>query len=103
MDVDSNSDECFDLREADQLGSDLDLDLDSDSGLKVLEAVKPKAKVCIQCCIQLTCYSRLVCQRSQGKKCVKGAAHQELMTRMEKLHFAKRTAKGQKTKGDIGR
>ena len=45
MDVDSNSDECFDLREADHLGSDSDLDLDSDSGSKVLEAAKPKAKV----------------------------------------------------------
>ena len=45
MDVDSDSDECFDLREADHLGSDSDLDLDSDSGSKVLEAAKPKAKV----------------------------------------------------------
>ena len=45
MDVDSDSDECFDLREADPLGSDSDLDLDLDSGSKVLEAAKPKAKV----------------------------------------------------------
>ena len=39
MDVDSDSDKCFDLWEADHLGSDLD------SGFKVLKAAKPKAKV----------------------------------------------------------
>lgn len=53
MDVDSNSDECFDLREADHRGSESDLDLDSDSDSKALEAAKPKAKVHISCSTKL--------------------------------------------------
>ena len=45
MDVETDSDEHFDLREADHHGSDLDLDFDSDSVPKHLNAAKPKTKV----------------------------------------------------------
>ena len=51
MDMETDSDESFDLREADDHGSDLDVDsvsdVDSDSGPKPLKAVKPNAKVCL--------------------------------------------------------
>ena len=45
MDVETDSDEHFDLREADHHGSDSDLDFDSDSVPKHLDAAKPKTKV----------------------------------------------------------
>ncbi|KAN0132292.1 hypothetical protein V8E53_009892, partial [Lactarius tabidus] len=83
MDVDTDSDECFDLGEADNHGSDSDPDLDSDAGSKPLKAAEPKAK--------------------SRKKRVKGAARQELMTRMEELRHAKHPAKRQKSKDDVGR
>jgi hypothetical protein len=71
LEVETDSDECFDLREVVH-GSDTDSSSESD------KAAKTKAK---------------------GKKRVKGAARQELVTMTEEL----RGAEQQKLKHDIGR
>ncbi|KAH9160095.1 hypothetical protein EDB89DRAFT_2082498 [Lactarius sanguifluus] len=79
IDVESD-DECFDLREADN-GSNPD-----DSSSESDEATKTKTK--------------------SRNKCVKGAAHQELLTRTEDLRGAKHTEetrRQQKSTHDIGR
>jgi hypothetical protein len=100
LDVETDSDECFDLSEANH-GSDLDMD--SDSQPVSLKAAKTITKVCVSYLGWATIYD-LHCQPSQGKKRVKGAARQELMARTKELHHSvKHVAKRQKSQGDIRR
>ncbi|KAH9025701.1 hypothetical protein EDB83DRAFT_2656378 [Lactarius deliciosus] len=74
VDIETDSDECFDLKDVDH-GSDEDSSSESD------KATKTKTK---------------------GKKCVKGAARQELLTRTEELRSVKHSQGQQKAKHDVG-
>ena len=61
MDVETNSDKHFDLREADHHGSDSDLDLNSDSVPKHLNTAKPKTKVhSMQCLGWVTIHASII-------------------------------------------
>ncbi|KAH8990664.1 hypothetical protein EDB86DRAFT_3080297 [Lactarius hatsudake] len=74
VDIETDSDECFNLKDVDH-GPDEDSSSESD------EATKTKTK---------------------GKKCVKGAARQELLTRTEELCSVEHSQGRQKVKRDIG-
>ncbi|KAI9435215.1 hypothetical protein BJY52DRAFT_1230927 [Lactarius psammicola] len=71
-------DEAFDLREVD--GDDNSDNSDSSS---------PKS-------------DKMTKTKSRGKKCVKGAACQELLTRTEELHGVQKSQRQQKLKHDVG-
>ncbi|KAH9066932.1 hypothetical protein EDB83DRAFT_2519235 [Lactarius deliciosus] len=74
VDIETDSDKCFDLK-------DVDHGLDEDSSSESDKATKTKTK---------------------GKKCVKGAARQELLTRTEELRSVKHSQGQQKAKHDVG-
>ncbi|KAH9027183.1 hypothetical protein EDB85DRAFT_1893108 [Lactarius pseudohatsudake] len=76
VDIETDSDECFDLKDVDH-GSDEDSSSESD------KAAKTKTK-------------------SQSKKCVKGAARQELLMRTEELRSVEHSQGRQKVKHDVG-
>ncbi|KAI9435240.1 hypothetical protein BJY52DRAFT_1197719 [Lactarius psammicola] len=78
MDIETDSDEAFDLREVD--GNDNSDNSDSSS---------PKS-------------DKMTKTKSWGKKCVKGAACQELLTRTEELRGVQKSQRQQKLKRDVG-
>ena len=96
--IESESDECFDIR-VDEEGSDLDPLSKSD------KATEAKLKVSVPTIPNQVGTVTHTVSQPQHTKCVRGAAHQELLSRTKALHAAERNEKSQAglSKRGVGR